>query len=91
MTCEAVKSQFEVPDLLTKQRKAIDLSSKGKTFFVNLPTGFGKVINISMPSDFRDSSIIWFARVFVVNNCVEGHLQVSKLYEETYRDRPDSN
>ena len=39
---EAVKSQFEVPDLLPEQRKAIRSFSHGKNVFANLPTGFGK-------------------------------------------------
>ena len=39
---EAVKSQFEVPDLLPEQQKAIRSFFQGKNVFVNLPTGFGK-------------------------------------------------
>ena len=39
---EAVKSQFEVPDLLPEQRKAIRSFFQGKNVFVNIPTGFGK-------------------------------------------------
>ena len=39
---EAVKSQFEVPDLLPEQRKTIRSFFQGKNIFVNLPTGFGK-------------------------------------------------
>ena len=39
---EAVKSQFEVPDLLTEQQKAIRSFFQGKNVFVNLRTGFGK-------------------------------------------------
>ena len=39
---EAVKSQFEVPDLHPEQRKAIRSFFQGNNVFVNLPTGFGK-------------------------------------------------
>ena len=39
---EAVKSQFEVLDLLPEHRKAIRSYFQGKKVFVNLPTGFGK-------------------------------------------------
>ena len=39
---EAVKSQFEVPDLHPERRKAIRSFFQGKNVFVNLPTGFGK-------------------------------------------------
>ena len=39
---EAVKSQFEVPDLLPEQRKAIRSFFHRKNVLVNLPTGFGK-------------------------------------------------
>ena len=39
---ETVKSQFEVPDLLPEQRKAIRSFFQGKNVFVNLPTGSGK-------------------------------------------------
>ena len=39
---EAIKSQFEVPDLLPEQRKTIRSFFQGKNIFVNLPTGFGK-------------------------------------------------
>ena len=39
---EAVKAQFEVPDLHPEQRKEIRSFFQGKNVFVNLPTGFGK-------------------------------------------------
>ena len=39
---EAVKSQFEVPDLHPEQRKAIRSFFQGKNVFANIPTGFGK-------------------------------------------------
>ena len=39
---EAVKAQFALTDLLPEQPEAIKAFFKGKTVFVNLPTGFGK-------------------------------------------------
>ena len=39
---EAVKSQFEVPDLHPEQLKAIRSFFQEKNVFVNIPTGFGK-------------------------------------------------
>jgi len=39
---EAVKSQFELMELLSEQQEAIKAFFEEKDVFVNLPTGFGK-------------------------------------------------
>ena len=66
---EAVKSQFGSSHRTTKSNQIFPPREKRFCKFTNW---LWKDINISMPSDFRGSSIITsFAGMFVVNNYVE--------------------